>query len=57
MNGTYPGFYLWWQVSQRVSDDAEQERIGLRLWPNEPQEERVPATPDPLDYGRIAATW
>jgi hypothetical protein len=57
MKGTYPGFYLWWHADRAQGQRPEEERVGLALWPSEPQEERVPTAPDPLDYGRIATTW
>ena len=56
MNRAYPGFYKWWQDVKRAPAEKDEARIPYQLWPQEQLPDRVPATPDPLDYGRVAAS-
>jgi hypothetical protein len=56
-NRRHPGFYYWWRDKARPQRESDSMRPPLWLWPEERRDERVPFTPDPLDYGRLALRW
>jgi hypothetical protein len=55
MKTRYPGFQQWYRLRQPRCDALPYHAQTLHLWPAAPPPPApVPASPDPLDYGRVA---